>query len=82
MAEDFNVLIDGLGGEGEEYINMLDANGVALAAIQGLHGLSQEQAARIEALEVENAALRSQMDDLEARLAALERVLYPKLQGR
>ncbi|UCC65166.1 MAG: hypothetical protein JSV36_09085 [Anaerolineae bacterium] len=76
MAEDFNVLIDGLGGEGEEYINMLDANGVALAAIQGLHELSQEQAARIEALEVENAALRSQMDDLEARLAALERVLW------
>jgi hypothetical protein len=76
MAEDFNVLMDGLGGEGEEYINMLDANGVALAAIQGLHELSQEQAARIEALEVENAALRSQMDDLEARLAALERVLW------
>ena len=72
MAQDFNALIDGLGGEGEDYINTLDADGVALAAIQGLYQLSQEQATRIEELETENAALQQQMDNLETRVAALE----------
>nr|MBC8254036.1 tail fiber domain-containing protein [Ardenticatenia bacterium] len=72
MAQDFNALIDGLGGEGEDYINTLDADGVALAAIQGLYQLSQEQATRIEELETENAALQQQMDSLETRVAALE----------
>lgn len=65
MAEDFNALIDGLGGEGEDYINTLDADGVALAAIQGLYQLVQEQEGQIAALQQQNA-------DLEARLAALE----------
>ena len=68
MAEDFNALIDGLGGEGEDYINTLDADGVALAAIQGLYQLVQEQAAQIAALQQQNA-------DLEARLAALEQAI-------
>jgi hypothetical protein len=79
MAEDFNALVDGLGGEGKDYINSLDADGVALAAIQGLYGLVQEKDARIAelekrvtALEAQNAAQQAQIDDLEARLAALE----------
>jgi hypothetical protein len=79
MAQDFNGLLADLGGEGETYINTLDADGVALAAIQGLYRLSREQAARIEALEGERAAqqaeaatLQARVDDLEARLAALE----------
>jgi hypothetical protein len=58
MADDFNGLVAGLGGEGQDYINSLDADGVALAAIQ--------------ALAAENAALRARLDSLEARLAALE----------
>jgi hypothetical protein len=79
MAEDFNALVEGLGGEGKDYINSLDADGVALAAIQGLYGLVQEKDARIAelekriaALEAQNAAQQAQIDDLEARLAALE----------
>ena len=59
---------------------MIDASGVALAAIQGLYQLSQEQAAHIARLEAERAALQEQveaqqqrMDELEARLATLER---------
>jgi len=79
MAQDFNALVEGLGGEGETHINTLDADGVALAAIQGLYRRSQEQAARIEALEAEKAAqqaeaatLQARVDDLEARLTALE----------
>ncbi len=72
MADDFNSLIEGLGGEGPDSINSLDADGVALAAIQGLYQLSQEKDARIAQLEEENFALRSRLDGLEARLAALE----------
>jgi len=65
MAQDFNVLIEGLGGEGEDYINTLDADGVALAAIQGLYAQNQ-------ALQAENTDLQQQVDDLEARVVALE----------
>ena len=79
MAQDFNALLEDLGGEGETYINNLDADGVALAAIQGLYQLSQEQAVHIEALQAEKAAqgaevsaLRTEVQDLENRLSALE----------
>ena len=79
MAEDFNALVNGLGGEGQDYINSLDADGVALAAIQGLYSLVQEKDARIAeleervaALEAWNVAQQAQIDDLEARLTALE----------
>jgi hypothetical protein len=59
-------------GESDLAINMQDADGVALAAIQGLYEISQEQAAVIEALQAENAAQQQQIDGLESRLAALE----------
>jgi hypothetical protein len=79
MADDFNGLVEGLGGEGADYINSLDADGVALAAIQGLYQLSQEQKTEnatlrkeVSELKAENAAMREQLGDLEARLAALE----------
>ncbi len=75
MSDDFNALVDGLGGEGADHINTLDADGVALAAIQGLF-------ARVRALEAENSALRQvaaenrilqqQLSDLAGRLALLE----------
>ena len=65
MADDFNSLVDGLGGEGPDYINSLDADGVALAAIQGLHTIVQAQGAEID-------GLKAEVDGLAARLAALE----------
>jgi hypothetical protein len=68
MADEFNGLVEGLGGEGAEYINALDADGVALAAIQGLYAANQ-------ALRAENAAQQVQIEALEARLAALEQRL-------
>jgi LPXTG-motif cell wall-anchored protein len=64
--------LDDLGGEGEAYINTLDADGVALAAIQGLYRVVQKKDTRIATLETENGALRSEMAALEARVAALE----------
>jgi len=55
-AEDFRAAF-GLGGD-ERYIGSVDADGVALAAIQGLNAK----------LEAENAALRARLERLEAVL--------------
>jgi len=63
VAQDFHAAF-GL-GEDERHISTVDADGVALAAIQELY-------AQTQALEAENAAQQEQIDDLEARLSALE----------
>ncbi|MGA2286575.1 MAG: tail fiber domain-containing protein, partial [Dehalococcoidia bacterium] len=60
-----------LGGS-DTSITTIDADGVALASIQGLYELSQEQATRIQALEDENASLKQGLDSLDARVTALE----------
>jgi len=69
-AQDFSAAF-GL-GEDDLHIAALDSSGVALAAIQALYTLSQEQAARIGTLEEENAGLQQRLDDLDARVTALE----------
>jgi hypothetical protein len=53
-------------GETDKAISTIDADGVSLAAIQGLYQIAQDQAATIDNLQVENA-------NLEARLSALEK---------
>ena len=58
MAQDFAAAF-GLGAD-DRHIFTLDAAGVALAAIQGLHALAQAQQARLEALERELMALRGE----------------------
>jgi hypothetical protein len=63
VAQDFYAAF-GL-GEDDRHIAALDTSGVALAAVQALYGQNQ-------ALTAENAALRQQLDDLEARVAVLE----------
>ncbi len=70
VAQDFMAAFDL--GEDERFISTVDADGVALAAAKGLYQLSQEQAARIESLEAENAGLNARLTDIEARLASLE----------
>jgi len=70
VAQDFYAAF-GL-GESETAISTVDADGVALAAIQGLYQLSQEQAARIQVLEEEKTNLQGQLNDLEGRVTALE----------
>jgi hypothetical protein len=68
VAEDFRAAF-GL-GESEQYIGTVDADGVALAAIQGLHARSE---ARAQALQQENEQLRESLAALVLRVAALER---------
>ncbi len=73
MAQDFRATF-GLGAD-DKHISMVDANGVALAAIQGLNQkvLSQREEAigRISALEKENAELRARLSALEILAAGL-----------
>jgi prevent-host-death family protein len=76
VAQDFAVF--GV-GEDDQYINMIDADGVALAAIQGLYAMLQEKDGRIQAqqqqitaLKAEITAQQSQLAALDARLALLE----------
>ena len=59
MAQDFAAAF-GLGAD-DRHIFPLDAGGVALAAIQGLHALVQAQEARIAALERELRRLRGEI---------------------
>ena len=54
-------------GESDTAINVQDADGVAMAAIQALYAQNQ-------ALQAESDAQQEQIDTLEARLAALETV--------
>ncbi|MFL7790922.1 MAG: tail fiber domain-containing protein, partial [Anaerolineae bacterium] len=71
MAQDFYAAF-GL-GDSERYINTLDADGVALVAIQGLYAKNQALEAEVSTLKTENATLKKDMSDLAARVAALER---------
>jgi hypothetical protein len=66
MAQDFYAAFKL--GQDERHIAPLDANGVALAAIQELHQLVQEKDVEIRQLQQQNA-------ELEARLAALEKLV-------
>lgn len=59
-------------GESDRYINEIDANGIALAAIQGLNQIVVEQDARIKNLETSNHAQQIQIDSLNAKLARLQ----------
>ena len=70
MAQDFAAAF-GLGAD-DRHIFPLDAAGVALAALQGLHGLVQAQDSRLEALERELAALRGETAALRLELALRE----------
>ena len=64
MAQDFYAAFGGLGLD-DRHIDTVDADGVALAAIQGLN----------HKLESSNAELRKENSQLKARLDALERAV-------
>jgi hypothetical protein len=67
MAQDFYAAF-GL-GDSDKAIGFQDADGVALAAIQGLHALAQRQAQAIEALRAELAAQRNALAEFRLALA-------------
>ena len=67
VAEDFQATF-GL-GDGE-HIATVDADGVALAAIQGLYRVVREKEAQIEALQKDNAALATRLSALEKLVLA------------
>jgi hypothetical protein len=67
VAEDFRAAF-GLGDD-EKYIGTVDADGVALAAVQGLNARLERRA---QSLEDENVALREALLALGARVQALE----------
>lgn len=70
MAEDFHEIF-GLGDD-DASIASVDADGVALAAIQGLLARLERATDRVDDLEDELAARDERIADLEGRLAAIE----------
>lgn len=64
MAQDFHTTF-GV-GEDDKHISTVDADGVALVAIQGLYQIVREQETRINSLTQKNADLESQIADLES----------------
>jgi hypothetical protein len=67
MAQDFHAAF--AVGEDERYITAIDADGVALAAIQGLHSLVEDRDCRIAELEHVNAELESRLERLEVLIS-------------
>lgn len=70
MAQDFYAAF-GL-GEDDRYISMVDADGVALAAIQALSEITREQDERIRAQQEEIAVLKAGLIAQEGHVAALQ----------
>lgn len=68
MAQDFKAAF-GV-GEDERHISTSDADGVAFAAIQGLHQIVREKDARIAELESRLATIEAQMQQLDRALGA------------
>jgi hypothetical protein len=73
MAQDFRRAF-GLGNDSVS-IGTIDADGVALSGVQALDTRTLAQAARIEAVERDNAALRAENAELRARLERIEQML-------
>lgn len=73
MAQDFAAAFDV--GEDDKHIHPVDAQGVALAAIQGLYRMTQEKQMQIERLQSQLCAQQKENDALRLRVEALERRL-------
>jgi len=69
VAQDFHAAF-GV-GEDDKHITTVDADGVALAAIKGLHEIVKQKDARIAAQEEEMSALRARLAKLEAIVSNL-----------
>jgi hypothetical protein len=58
-------------GQDEQHISTIDADGVALAAIQGVYAIIKDKDAELATLKSRNRELESRLADLETRLAEL-----------
>lgn len=76
MAQDFYAAF-GLGDD-DKHIVTVDADGVALAAVKGVHAITKEQTKEIEKLTREVSLLRGENKTLEQRLAKLESGAQPQ----
>jgi trimeric autotransporter adhesin len=79
MAQDFHAAFKV--GTDDKHIGTVDADGVALAAIQGLYEVVQEKDAQIAAQQQQIAALQEHNHQLEARMVALEESVRAEAQG-
>jgi trimeric autotransporter adhesin len=70
MAQDFYKAFNV--GEDNKHINTVDADGVALAAIQGLYQLLKDKDSKIEELNSTNKKLEKRINDLDKKLEKLE----------
>ena len=77
MAQDFYAAF--AVGEDDRHISTIDADGVALAAIQGLHELLQEREAQIAALEARMGAVEQGAGVSSPRAAILSYAALPWL---
>lgn len=73
MAQDFHAMFGF--GENDKTIATVDADGVALASIQGLHQLVQEQQATIQQQDAEIAELKAKNQQMLERLEQIEAAL-------
>jgi len=69
MAQDFSAAF-GV-GESSQYINTVDADGVALAAIQGLYKLFLEKVAELSAMKASHDSQGQRLDMLQTKVAEL-----------
>jgi hypothetical protein len=67
MAQDFHAAF-GLNGRDDRHIATVDADGVALAAIQGLNQKLDEKSAEVETLKQQNSELLRRLEWLEQKL--------------
>ena len=72
IAQDFYAVFQV--GADDKYISTVDADGIALAAVQGLHQEIQDKNAKIE-------AQQSQLEALEVRLRKLEELMVDGIQS-
>ena len=70
MAQDFRAAF-GLGND-DKIIGFVDAQGVALAAIQGLNQKLNEKDAKVQKLQQQNEALEKRLDELERKMDSIK----------
>ena len=69
-------------GESNLLISTIDIDGVNLAGVQAVAARTDQLRTQVQTLTSENAALRVQVADLEARLARIEAALAPAAAAR